>query len=134
MKILLRHSGGVSAIFVITFMALVLCSSKARAQDAPLDGAILDWDSSGQYAEFYNVYRAPQGADDSCPTYPAGFTAVGRVDAPALTYTDGPLAFGQTYCWHVTAANADEESDASGLVIKRIAYPKPLPPANLRVR
>lgn len=113
-------------------LAGMLIAPTAWAQE--VDQAILDWDASGGPVQWYNVYRADAGADGVCPTYPAGYVAVGRVDVPTVTYTDGPLGMGQTYCWHVTAANVDEESDASNLATKRIPYPKPAAPANLRVR
>ena len=115
---------------------LVACLIAPTAWGQSLDQAILEWDSSGPLAQEYRIYRADAQVDGSCAPAPNGYTQIGAVPASTLTYTDGPLAYNESFCWYVTAWNIDKpESGASNLVTKRIPFPaSPPAPANLRVR
>jgi len=117
-------------------IVLSLYGVTAFAQDAPIDGAILEWDSSGEQAQEYRVYRGAPQSDGTCSAPVAGYQQIGTVQPPDTTYVDRPLSMNNFYCWFVTAWNVDHgESEASNVVVKRIPFlAVPPAPANLRAR
>jgi hypothetical protein len=77
--------------------------------------AVLTWTASTSGSPTsYNVYRTL--TNNGCSTIsplPTGCTKVGSATAPAVTYTDSPLAATTTYFWVVTGVNASGESGPS---------------------
>lgn len=107
---------------IIAALALLLPSLALAANTATLEWGYTSNDPANDNPTF-TVYQGLQGQVK---------TAGPTTTAKTLTINTG-LAFGNTYCWVVTAKANGNESLPSNEACKTFPYPVPAAPTNLQV-
>jgi len=100
--------------------------------------AVLTWtaptmcsDGSPCTATSYNVYKVAT----ACPSGStvSGATKIASVPSTSTTYTDTNIVAPGSYCWFVTAVNANGESTASNAAGGSLTQPMIAAPSNFTV-
>jgi hypothetical protein len=100
--------------------------------------AVLTWtapttcaDGSPCTATSFNIYKA----QTACPsgTTVSGATKIASVPSSTTTYTDSNITAPGSYCWYVTAVNANGESTASNAAGGSLTQPLLAAPTNFTV-